>query len=230
MEHGLTDLSPVELAAVAASLSDSGRAAILISLLDGRARTASELAFVAGVTPQTASGHLARLVDTGLVTVARQGRHRYHRLAGPEAVAALEALAVIAATPPRRPRIPGPRDRLLREGRTCYDHFAGRLGVAIADALLMVRAPSSNAADTLKSLRKVNAGWPCWRSTLRHCDAATARCAGAASIGASVGRTLPALSVPRITDGNASLAIGLGPDDWATQRRPRHSDGARDIS
>jgi DNA-binding transcriptional ArsR family regulator len=140
MEHGLSDISAVELAAVASSLSDSGRAAILLSLLDGRARTASELAFVAGVSPQTASAHLARLVDTKLVSVARQGRHRYHRLAGPEAVAALEALAVIAATPPRRHRIPGPRDRLLRDGRTCYDHFAGRLGVAIADALLATDA------------------------------------------------------------------------------------------
>jgi DNA-binding transcriptional ArsR family regulator len=140
MEHGLCDISPVELAAVASSLSDSGRAAILISLLDGRARTASELAFVAGVSPQTASAHLARLVDTGLVSVVRQGRHRYHRLTGPEAAHVMEALAVIAATPPRRHRIPGPRDRLLREGRTCYDHFAGRLGVAIADALLAAEA------------------------------------------------------------------------------------------
>ena len=140
MEPGFSDISPVELAATAASLSDSGRAAILISLLDGRARTASELAFVAGVTPQTASGHLARLVESGLVAVAPQGRHRYHRLAGPQAAAAIEALAVIAAAQPRRHRIPGPRDRLLREGRTCYDHFAGRLGVAIADALLAVDA------------------------------------------------------------------------------------------
>jgi DNA-binding transcriptional ArsR family regulator len=136
MGQPLSDISPAELAAVAASLSDSGRAAILISLLDGRARTAGELAFIAGVSPQTASGHLARLVDTGLVSVARQGRHRYHRLSGVETAQAMEALAVLAATPPRRPRIPGPRDVMLREGRTCYDHFAGRLGVAIADALI----------------------------------------------------------------------------------------------
>jgi DNA-binding transcriptional ArsR family regulator len=136
MEQPLSDISPVELAAVASALSDSGRAAILISLLDGQARTATELAFVAGVTPQTASGHLARLVESGFVSVARQGRHRYHRLSGVEAARAMEALSVVAATPPRRHRIPGPRDRLLREGRTCYDHFAGRLGVAIADALL----------------------------------------------------------------------------------------------
>jgi DNA-binding transcriptional ArsR family regulator len=136
VEQALTDISPVELAAVASSMSDSGRAAILISLLDGRARTATELAFVAGVSPQTTSGHLARLVAAGLVSVARQGRHRYHRLAGAEAARALEALAVIAATPMRRHRIPGPRDLMLREGRTCYDHFAGRLGVAIADALI----------------------------------------------------------------------------------------------
>jgi DNA-binding transcriptional ArsR family regulator len=136
MPNQLCDISPVELAAVASSLSDSGRAAILISLLDGRARTASKLAYVAGVSPQTASGHLARLIETGRVTVAAQGRHRYHRLSGADAAQAMEALAVLAARPTRRPRIPGPRDRALREGRTCYDHFAGRLGVAIADALI----------------------------------------------------------------------------------------------
>lgn len=130
-----SDISPVEVASTAALLSDVARASILCALMDGRARTAGELASTAGVTPQTASGHLARLADAGLIVVVPQGRHRYHRLATPEAAQTLEALGVLAAGQPRRLRVPGPRDAALREARTCYDHFAGRLGVAIADAL-----------------------------------------------------------------------------------------------
>jgi DNA-binding transcriptional ArsR family regulator len=80
-----SDITPVEIAGTAALLSDVARAAILCALMDGRARTAGELAFAAGVTPQTASSHLARLVGAGLIAVVAQGRHRYHRLAGPEA-------------------------------------------------------------------------------------------------------------------------------------------------
>src|SRR5260370_39259301 len=125
-----------EVATTASVLSDPARAAILISLIDGCARTAGELAFVAGISAPTASSQLAKLVDSGLITVIPQGRHRYHRLVRPETAQALEALAVLAATSARKPRAPGPRDRALREGRTCYDHFAGRLGVALADALL----------------------------------------------------------------------------------------------
>jgi DNA-binding transcriptional ArsR family regulator len=130
-----SDISPVELASTAALLSDVARAAILCALMDGRARTAGELACTAGVTPQTASGHLARLAYAGLIVVVPQGRHRYHRLAGTEAAQTLEALGLLAALQPRRMRVPGPRDAALREARTCYDHFAGRLGVAIADAM-----------------------------------------------------------------------------------------------
>jgi DNA-binding transcriptional ArsR family regulator len=131
-----SDVSPVEVAAIASVLADPARAAILITLLDGRARTAGELAFVAGITAPTASSHLARLVDARLIDVIAQGRHRYHRLVRPETAEALEALTVLAASQPRKPRTPGPRDLALREGRTCYDHFAGRLGVALADTML----------------------------------------------------------------------------------------------
>jgi DNA-binding transcriptional ArsR family regulator len=143
----LTDLSPVELAAAASLLSDAARAAILIALLDGRARTASELAYIAGVSPQTVSSHLARLVEAGLVAMKAQGRHRYHRIARPETAQALEALSVLAAGPTRRPRAPGPRDLQLRDGRTCYDHFAGRLGVAIADALVALGGAIETGRD-----------------------------------------------------------------------------------
>lgn len=142
-----SDASPVEVAAIAAILGDPARAAILISLLDGRAQTAGELAFVAGVSASTASSHLGRLVDGGLITVIRQGRHRYHRLARPEAAQALEALTVLATAPPRRPRTPGPRDLAMREGRTCYDHFAGRLGVALADAMSVAAYVEEDGQD-----------------------------------------------------------------------------------
>jgi len=100
--------STAKLASVAALLGDPARAAMLQAMMDGRALTATELAGVAGITPQTASSHLARLTGAGLLAMEKQGRHRFHR----------------------------PRDVALRAARTCYDHLAGRLGVAIADALV----------------------------------------------------------------------------------------------
>ncbi len=133
------DVSPVEVAAAASLLSDVARASIVSVLLDGRARTAGELAAAAGVTPQTASSHLAKLIGGGLVSVVPQGRYRYHRLASPDVAHALEALSMLVASPARKQRTPGPKDASLRNGRTCYDHFAGRLGVAITDALVAKR-------------------------------------------------------------------------------------------
>jgi DNA-binding transcriptional ArsR family regulator len=91
------DVSPAEVAAIASVLSDPARAAILISLVDGCARTAGELAFVAGISAPTASSHLAKLVDSGLITVIPQGPHRCHRLVRLETAQALEALTVLAA-------------------------------------------------------------------------------------------------------------------------------------
>lgn len=130
------DVSPVEVAAAASLLSDVARASMVSVLLDGRARTAGELAAAAGVTPQTASSHLSKLIAGGLVSVVPQGRHRYHRLASSDVAHALEALSMLVASPARKQRTPGPKDASLRNGRTCYDHFAGRLGVAITDALV----------------------------------------------------------------------------------------------
>ncbi len=107
--------------------------------MDGRALTATELSRVAGVTPQTASSHLARLTSAKLVTVRKQGRHRYHRLARPEIARMLERMMQIAATndlAPKRKVVTGPRDEAMQRARTCYDHFAGRLGVAISDRLI----------------------------------------------------------------------------------------------
>lgn len=125
-----------QLAEIGALVGDPARAAIIMALMDGRALTAGELASAAGITPQTTSGHLARLVDGGLLSVERQGRHRYHRLASTEVAHFVETMMVRAENLPRRTGIrTGPKDDRMRLARTCYDHIAGRLGVAVADAL-----------------------------------------------------------------------------------------------
>ena len=125
-------------AEIAALAGDPTRAGMLHALMDGRALTCSELARVAGITPQTASGHLAHMTVAGLLAVERQGRHRYHRLASPAVARMMEGIMRVAADsqPQRRTLTVGPRDAALRAGRTCYDHLAGRLGVALADALV----------------------------------------------------------------------------------------------
>lgn len=116
-------------------VGDPARAAMLQALMDGRALTASELAGVAGVTPQTASGHLAQLAAASLVAVVKQGRHRYHRLATAQVARLLETLMLVAAEASAVPPRTGPRDTRLRLARTCYDHVAGWLGVSLAEAL-----------------------------------------------------------------------------------------------
>jgi DNA-binding transcriptional ArsR family regulator len=126
------------LAEVAALAGDPTRAAMLHALMDGRALAASELAGVAGITPQSASAHLARLTAARLLAVEKQGRHRYHRLASPAVAQMIESIMQVAAeTELSRPPVRvGPRDAALRAARTCYDHLAGRLGVALADAMV----------------------------------------------------------------------------------------------
>lgn len=124
------------LAEIAHLMGDPARANMLHALMDGRALTAKELAWIAGVAPQTASGHLAKLMQGGLLTVTVQGRHRYHRLAGPEVAQALEGLMVLAGGGSAGRRLPQRVGAELSQARTCYDHFAGRLGTAIHDALV----------------------------------------------------------------------------------------------
>ncbi len=111
---------------------------MLHALMDGRALTATELASVAGVTRQTASGHLARMTEAGFLKVEKQGRHRYHRLASSEVVQMIVSIMQVAFSLERArpPLVVGPRDAALRAARICYDHLAGRLGVALADALV----------------------------------------------------------------------------------------------
>ncbi len=126
-----------ELAAWARMLADATRATVCLALLDGRAWTATELARAANVSRPTISEHLNLLVDGGLLTEVRQGRHRYVKLAGPDTAELLEGLAALA---PRRTgtvnslAAVSKRDAFAR-ARTCYDHLAGKLGVALTDAM-----------------------------------------------------------------------------------------------
>ena len=123
------------IATVAALIGDTGRAAMLTALVDGRALPAGELAGAAGMSPPAASAHLAKLTGGGLLTVEREGRHRYYRLAGPGIAAILETLACHAGQPIRPGAVRTPKARALQRARTCYDHFAGQLGVSIATTL-----------------------------------------------------------------------------------------------
>lgn len=126
----------VDLAAVGVLFGDPARVAMLAALLDGRALPAGELARCAGVSPSTATTHLRRLVDGGLVQVTTQGRHRYHRLAGPQVAAVLEALAQLAPAVPVTSLRQHRNATALGEARTCYDHLAGRRGVELHDRLV----------------------------------------------------------------------------------------------
>jgi len=122
--------------AAAGLFADCTRAAICTVLLDGRYWTVGELARCAGVTAPLASEHLSLLVTGGVLEAVSQGRHRYFRLAGPEAAAAIQAGVVLSPATAVRTRRQGSASRALREGRTCYDHLAGRLGVALTDLLI----------------------------------------------------------------------------------------------
>jgi DNA-binding transcriptional ArsR family regulator len=125
------------LSEVAALMGDPARASMLSLLMDGRAHTASELALTAGVTAQTASGHLARMVGGNLLAARAQGRNRFYRLASPDVAHAIESLMALAGTraPPAAMNAAWRRDPDLRFCRTCYDHLAGQVGIAVTDAL-----------------------------------------------------------------------------------------------
>jgi DNA-binding transcriptional ArsR family regulator len=125
------------VARIAAAVGEPGRARMLFCLMDQRARTGTELALVAEVSPSTASAHVKRLRAEGLLKVHVQGKHRYYRLAGPAVATALEKLSLLAGGEgtPFVPTTPGP----LRVARTCYDHLAGALGVALYDRLRNLR-------------------------------------------------------------------------------------------
>jgi len=126
--------SPIKLAEVGSIIGDPARAVMLCVLLDGRGHSATELSLAASVSPQTASWHLAKLADGRLVSAERKGRNRYFRLASPLVAQALEAMMATALSCPSRPHVLSKHEQALRDARTCYDHFAGRLGVGLTDA------------------------------------------------------------------------------------------------
>lgn len=130
------DGNQADVAGVARLIGEPARAAMLDALLSGRALAAGELGRVGGVSPATASEHLARLRDGGLVEVVVAGRHRYYRLAGPDVAHALEALALVSPRKPVRSLRQSRAAAALAVARTCYDHLAGQIGVALHDALL----------------------------------------------------------------------------------------------
>lgn len=125
-----------DLSVIAALIGDQTRAMMLSALLGGQALPASELAYRAHITPQTASDHLTRLVEGGLLDVSRAGRHRYYRLKNAEVARALEALAAISPAPRPRSKPQSEDYYALYFARSCYDHLAGKLGVALTHALL----------------------------------------------------------------------------------------------
>ncbi len=124
-----------QIAEVAALVGDPARANMLCALLGGRALTATELAFAAGVSPQTTSGHLGKLNTARLIVLMKQGRHRYYRLAGPQVGQMLESIMNVALDGPPRFQPKSKLDDKLRHARTCYDHIAGVLGVGLADQM-----------------------------------------------------------------------------------------------
>ncbi|MFX0574809.1 ArsR/SmtB family transcription factor [Nocardia nepalensis] len=137
-DHGVVHTRGAELAGLATLLADRTRADMCLALVDGRAWTAGELARHAGVAPSTATEHLNRLLDGGLLVERRQGRHRYVQLASPQVAELLETM--VTHLEPRHPEVTNLRTSTaaaaLARGRTCYDHLAGRLGVAITDAMI----------------------------------------------------------------------------------------------
>jgi DNA-binding transcriptional ArsR family regulator len=129
------------LSEVAAALAAPARATMVCLLLSGTAHTGRELARHVGVAPSTASEHLSQLLDAGLLAVEVQGRHRYYRLADAEVAALLERMLTALPQPPTTSALPGPRlPAGLAFARSCYDHLAGRLGVALHDRLVELDA------------------------------------------------------------------------------------------
>jgi DNA-binding transcriptional ArsR family regulator len=147
-------IADADIAAPASLMGNATRATFLMALSQGQSLPASELARRARVTPSTASIQLAKLVEGGLLTAERNGRHRYYRLEDPNVATAIESLAVIA---PRRPASSLEQARVgseLQAARTCYDHLAGVLGVALLDALRRQRLLTAELEPTRRGIKR----------------------------------------------------------------------------
>jgi DNA-binding transcriptional ArsR family regulator len=139
-------VSTAAVAEIGSLLGDPARVNMMIALLDGRAWTARELADAAGVSPQTASSHLGKLVQGKLVKLDRQGRHHYHRLASSEIARLLEQMHLAGAAA-RLSRVSGPKDLQMRELRSCYDHLAGRIAVELSSRIIDETNSAAGAAQ-----------------------------------------------------------------------------------
>ena len=214
------------LAETASLIGEPARTAMLVTLMDGRALTAGELARAAGVAAPTASGHLARLLDAGMVALDRQGRHHYYRIASPAIAAIVESLMGLASTledkraVPRKPIVTGPRDKALRYARVCYNHLAGEVAVRIADALVergYIRLAAEGAAVTdagtqfLTSLGIVNVDALEGPRFCRAClDWSERRHHIAGAVGIGLYQTLLRNGWIRRIDGSRAVAISPG--------------------
>jgi DNA-binding transcriptional ArsR family regulator len=138
-DYGRSVKEGPNIAPIAALAGDPARANMLAALMSGKALTASELANEAGVTAQTASSHLAKLEDGGLISAVKQGRHRYFRLADDDVAEMLEKMIGVAARAGHLRTRTGPGDPALRKARVCYDHLAGEMGVQMFEALMKSR-------------------------------------------------------------------------------------------
>ena len=155
-----------DLAMVAQLIGEPARAAMLAAVLRVEALPAGELARAAGVSPQTASMHLAKLVHGGLMQVRQHGRHRYYALSGPQVAEVLEQLALLARPAPVRSLNQSEAAQALRFARTCYDHLAGTLGVAVAERLLTLQLIAQQdeeyavTQEGIAWLAKYDLAWP----------------------------------------------------------------------
>lgn len=125
---------------IATLVSEASRAAILTVLLDGRFHPASELAYMAGIKPQTASFHLTKMVNVDIITVEKQGRHRYYRIQNQEVAQIMESFLALAPPVEIKSLRQASEDKGMRFARTCYDHLAGNLGVQLTDSLMKIDA------------------------------------------------------------------------------------------
>jgi len=157
------------IAEVAALVGDPARATMVSALIDGRALTASELAGAARITPQTASTHLAKLTEAGVLSVVRSGRHRYFRLASPTVVSMIEGIVAVALEKRPRHRPLTPDARALAAARICYDHLAGRLSVDLTDAFVARKyiVLDDDVADITTAGRRFFTGFGLQLPTLR---------------------------------------------------------------
>jgi DNA-binding transcriptional ArsR family regulator len=183
------------IAEIAALVGDPARATILSALLDGRPLSASELAAAAGITPQTASAHLAKLTEAGLLLVVSAGRHRFFRLASPTVADRIDGLVAVALQKRPKYRPPWRGARALSAARICYDHLAGRLAVDLTDSFVAreyVVFEGNEAAEVttagVRSFKRLGIDLPAHRSTRLCLDWTERRPHIAGALGAALTR------------------------------------------